>query len=247
MEASSLLHLEPPGKGRSPAAVADEIVHLIRSEYRYNTATLCRFFLCDRQWVDKTFRGAVRHIRITHYFAQYILTHASLSERDRALLAGGFYFYSESSLRDYWNTHAAAERKTRLIDLADYRRGRYVSDLVGELDFHRAQKPCAKEKQRHLRRMEALLTEEGYRLYLLSLGKPREWVACPLPVLERTLRFTNLAAVRQTEGLHSNSTAMGWLIRHGAVRIKLGSRALWLVPDASSLRVPLAIPANVNV
>ena len=247
MEASPLLHLEPPGKGRSPVAVADEIVHLIRSEYRYNTASLCRFFLCDRQWVDKTFRGTVRHIRITHYFAQYILTHASLSEREQALLAGGFYFYSEPSLRDYWNAHAVAEHKTQLIDLADYLRGRYVSDLVGELSYHRAQKPCAKEKQRHLRRMQALLTEEGYRLYLLSLGKPREWVASPLPVLERTLRFTNLAAVRKAEGLHSNSMAMGWLIRRGAVRIKLGARALWLLPDASSLRVPVAVPADTEL
>ena len=247
MEASSLLHLEPPGKGRSPAAVADEIMHLIRSEYRYNTASLCRFFLCDRQWVDKTFRSTVRHIRITHYFAQYILTHTSLSEREQTLLAGGFYFYSEPSLRDYWNTHAVAERKTRLIDLAGCLRGHDVSDLAGEISYHRAQKPCAKEKQRHLRRMQALLTEDGYRLYLLSLGSPREWVASPLPVLERTLHFTNLAAVRQAESLHSNSMAMGWLIRRGAVRIKLGARALWLVPDASSLRVPIAIPAAAEL
>lgn len=247
MDASPLFRIDPPGKGRSPAAVAEEIVHLIRSEFRYNTATLCDLFLCDRQWVDKTFRGAVRHVRITHYFSRYILTHTSLSPRERELLSRGFYFYSRTDLQAYWRTHAAAERKTRLIDLADYQKGGFTAELTNEIDFHRAAGPCAKEKQRHDRKMQDLLTPRGYTLYCLSRSGGKTWVPSPLPAWEDTLPLTTLADTREKYGLHSNAAAMQYLLRKGGIRIKLGARALWLVPDGGSLRLPVAVPADADL
>ena len=247
METETLTRIDPPDAVRSPLMVAAEAVHLLRSEYCYTTAALCDLFLCDRQWIDKTFRPEVRHIFLNRFFRQYILEHVSLTDREKATLMQGFYFYSRPALQDYWRNHVAAERKTRLIDLADYQKGGFTADLIHELDFHRAAKPCAKEKQRHDRKMQELLTDHGYMLYCLSRSGSKTWVPSPLPVWEDTLPLTTLAHTQEKYGLHSGAAAMQFLQRKGGVRVKLGSRALWLVPDASSLRVPLAIPADVKV
>lgn len=247
MEANLLYRVKSPGEGRSPLAVAEELVALMRSEYRYHTADLCRMLLCERQWVDRAVQGSVRHIFITKYFRDYIAAHVALTPEERSRLLHGFYFFSDRDLARYWRENAVPERKTRLIDLADYQRGFFTADLRNELDYHRAAHPSAKEKGRHLARMEALLTPEGFRIYSDGISKAKSFVPCALPEFSERLPLTNLVRYRREHALNSNTVAMQHLIREGGIRIKLGSRALWLLPDKTGLRVPFAIPVEAKV
>ena len=68
------------------------------------------------------------------------------------------------------------------------------------------------------------------------------WASCGLPQLTRSLKLTTAAEYRRRNGLHSNASAMDHLFRKGAVRIKLGSRALWIVPDKTYV-YPVAVQA----
>lgn len=237
-------YIQPPGKGRSANVVAVELLHLIRTEFSYNTASLCRLLLCERQWVDRTLRPEVEHLFITRYFRQYMLdTCSDLTEEERTLLRHGYYFYSAESLCRYWNTHAVAQRKTHLVDLADYRAsGVSLNQLGREVRRHAAEKPCAAEKARHLAAMEALLTPEGFCL-VQQAGEKTEWISCPLPFLSPELPLVTAPVYRKRNRLGSNTSAMNHLIRQGAIRIKLGSRALWLLPEARCA-CPLAVQAD---
>ena len=237
-------YIQPPGKGRSAKVVAAELLRLIRTEFCYNTASLCRLLHCERQWVDHTLRPEVEHLFITHYFRQYLLdTCADLTEEERTLLRHGYYFYSAESLCRYWNTHAEAQRKTQLVDLADYRaKGVSVNRLGREVRRHAAEKPCAAEKARHLAAMESLLTPEGFRL-VLQAGARKEWTPCRLPALSPALPLVTAPVYRRRSRLGSNTSAMNHLIRQGAIRIKLGSRALWLLPE-ERCACPLAVQAG---
>ena len=244
MENQHLIKIKPPGEGRPPEAVARELIHLIRTRFPYNTASLCALLRCDRQWIDQHLRPEIDHIFVTYYFRQYIAGKfpAMLKEDEADRLLHGFYFYSEKSLQEYWNTHAAAERKTVMADLSDYRRpGVPAAELRQEYLYHKAAKPCQKERQRHTARMEKLLTGEGLELYARSREK-KVWAACGLPQLTRSLKLTTAAEFRRRNGLHSNASAMDHLFRRGAVRIKLGSRALWIVPDKTYV-YPVAVQA----
>ena len=244
MENQHLIKIKPPGEGRPPEAVARELIHLIRTRFPYNTASLCALLRCDRQWIDQHLRPEIDHIFVTYYFRQYIAGKfpALLKEDEADRLLHGFYFYSEKSLQEYWNTHAAAERKTVIVDLAAYRNpGVSTTDLRQEYLYHQAAKPCQKEKQRHIARMEKLVSGAGLDVYLKSREK-KVWAACGLPQLTRSLKLTTAAEFRRRNGLHSNASAMDHLFRRGAVRIKLGSRALWIVPDKTYV-YPVAVQA----
>ena len=244
MEDQHLIKIEPPGEGRPPEAVARELIRLIRTRFPYNTAGLCQLLRCDRQWIDQHLRPEVDHIFVTYYFRQYMVSKfPQLLEEDEAgRLLHGFYFYSEKSLKDFWNTHASAERKTVIVDLADYRKhGVSTTDLRQEYLYHQAAKPCQKEKQRHIARMEKLVNGDGLEVYRQSRGK-KVWASCGLPQLTRSLKLTTAAEYRRLGGLHSNASAMDHLFRKGAVRIKLGSRALWIVPDKTYV-YPVAVQA----
>ena len=242
MGGNLLYRIDAPSEGRSPLTVARELVALIRGEYRYHTADLCRLLLCERQWVDREVQGSVRHIFITKYFRDYIASHVALTPEERSRLLHGFYFFSDRDLARYWRENAVAERKTRLIDLADYRRGAFTAELRNELEFHRAAPASVKEKKRHLARMESLLTPEGFRLYSDGVSKAKSFVPCALPEFSERLPLTNLVRYRRDHALNSNTVAMQHLIREGGVRIKLGARSLWLLPDKTGLRVPFAVP-----
>ena len=244
MEDLHLIKIEPPNKDRPPETVAREIIHLIRTRFPYHTAGLCQLLRCDRQWIDQHLRPEVNHIFVTYYFRQYMVSNfPGLFEEDEVdLLMHGFYFYSEKSLQTYWNTHATAERKTVIVDLAEYRNpGVSKTDVRQEYLFHRAAKPCQKEKQRHMAKLEKLVSGAGLELYRRSREK-KEWASYPLPKLERSLQLTTAAEYRRRNGLHSNASAMDHLFRKGAVRIKLGSRALWIVPNESYM-YPVALQA----
>lgn len=244
MEDQHLIKIEPPREGRPPEAVAQEIIHMIRTRFPYNTAGLCQLLRCDRQWIDQHLRPEVDHIFVTYYFRQYMVSKfPQLLEEDEAdRLLHGFYFYSEKSLQDFWNTHASAERKTVIVDLAAYRNhGVSTTDLRQEYLYHQAAKPCQKEKQRHMARMEKLVNSSGLDVYRQSREK-KVWASCGLPQLTRSLKLTTAAEYRRRNGLHSNASAMDHLFRKGAVRIKLGSRALWIVPDKTYV-YPVAVQA----
>ena len=246
MEKNLLYSVEKPKEGRSPLIVAQELVALMRGEYRYHTADLCRLLLCERQWIDREVQGNVRHIFITKYFRDYIAAHVALTSEERSHLLHGFYFFSDRDLARYWRENAVAERKTRLVDLADYQRGCFTAELCNELDFHRAAHPSVKEKKRHLARMEALLTSEGFSLYSAGVTNAHEFQPCALPEFSEHLPLTNLVRYRRDHALNSNTVAMQHLLREGGIRIKLGSRALWLLPSKTGLRVPFAVPADAN-
>ena len=144
MEDLHLIKMEPPNEDRPPETVAREIIHLIRTRFPYHTAGLCQLLRCDRQWIDQHLRPEVNHIFVTYYFRQYMVSNfPGLFEEDEVdLLMHGFYFYSEKSLQTYWNTHASAERKTVIVDLAEYRNpGVSKTDVRQEYLFHRAAKP----------------------------------------------------------------------------------------------------------
>ena len=137
---------------------------------------------------------------------------------------------------------ALTEQKTVIVDLAEYRNpGVSKTDVRQEYLYHRAAKPCQKEKQRHMAKLEKLVSGAGLELYRRSWEK-KEWASSPLPKLERSLQLTTAAEYRRRNGLHSNASAMDHLFRKGAVRIKLGSRALWIVPNESYM-YPVALQA----
>lgn len=241
-----LIFIEPPNKQRTAADVANEIFKLLQSEYVYTTSDLCELFLCDRQWVEQTIRPNVKHILITYYFRKYLLSSPSLSDHLRDMLNKGFYFYSASDLQKFWRENAVAERKKKLIDLASYRNGCSVFELRNELDFHRSAKPCKRERIRHEEKMKKMLTETGFLIYQDSLWLGKEWYSTKLPELSREIHFTTLSETRRKKELHSNSVAMQHLLKAGAIRIKLRTRALWLLPDSSSLLIPIAVSAALK-
>lgn len=242
-ETSSLVHITPPDANRTAKEVGEEILHLLRTEYCFNTANLADRLLCDRQWIDTFVRPEVRHIMVTKYFRTYIMDTLPMTASERQLLFHGYYFFSEPSLQDFWKRNGTAERKTYLIDLAKFRDVTCsVYDLQSELLRHQGKPASAKEKALHRKTMQQLLNDKGYELYIRSLGSARVWEPCPLPPLERSLCLTNLAKYQENHDLHSNSVAMQHLVRSGAIRIKIGSRALWVEADRSGMAVPVAVP-----
>ena len=65
--------IQPVSEDRPAEAVAREILALIRSEYRYTIADLCRMFCCERQWIEDFFVPNIRHIHVNHFFMSYII------------------------------------------------------------------------------------------------------------------------------------------------------------------------------
>ena len=71
---TQFLHtIQPVSEDRPAEAVAREILVLIRSEYRYTIADLCRMFCCERQWIEDFFVPNIRHIHVNHFFMSYIV------------------------------------------------------------------------------------------------------------------------------------------------------------------------------
>ena len=64
-----------------------------------------------------------------------------------------------------------------------------------------------------------------------------------LPPLSPELPLVTAPVYRKRNRLGSNTSAMNHLIRQGAIRIKLGSRALWLLPE-ERCACPLAVQAG---
>lgn len=137
---TQFLHtIQPVSEDRPAEAVAREILVLIRSEYRYTIADLCRMFCCERQWIEDFFVPNIRHIHVNHFFMSYIIQQFAdrLTPEEQSHLIHGHYFLSDADLGRFWREKASAVVKCRTVDLADY--------LAGG----RSRKALSAEKERH--------------------------------------------------------------------------------------------------
>ena len=114
--------IQPVSEDRPAEAVAREILALIRSEYRYTIADLCRMFCCERQWIEDFFVPNIRHIHVNHFFMSYIIQQFAdrLTPEEQSHLIHGHYFLSDVDLGRFWQEKASAAVKCRTVDLADY-------------------------------------------------------------------------------------------------------------------------------
>lgn len=120
---TQFLHtIQPVSEDRPAEAVAREILVLIRSEYRYTIADLCRMFCCERQWIEDFFVPNIRHIHVNHFFMSYIIQQFAdrLTPEEQSHLIHGHYFLSDADLGRFWRENASAAVKCRTVDLADY-------------------------------------------------------------------------------------------------------------------------------
>ena len=238
---TQFLHtIQPVSEDRPAETVAGEILTLIRSEYRYTVADLCRMFCCERQWIEDFFVPNIRHIHVNHFFMTYIIQQFGdrLTPEEQSHLIHGHYFLSDVDLGRFWRENASAAVKCRAADLADYlAAGRSRKALSAEKARHEAAKRTRTEGQRHDAEMRRLLTDEGYTLYTqrTQLTKfIRQPV--PLPVLSpRIIRsLVSTTQYQRRHGLPSNGVARKRLMERGSVQIKLGGKTLWVetpVPD----------------
>ena len=144
--------IQPVSEDRPAEAVAREILVLIRSEYRYTIADLCRMF-CPN----------IRHIHVNHFFMSYIVQQFAdrLTPEEQSHLIHGHYFLSDADLGRFWRERASAAVKCRTVDLADYLAdGRSRKALSAEKARHGAAKRTKGEGQRHDAEMRRLLTSE---------------------------------------------------------------------------------------
>ena len=114
--------IQPVSEDRPAEAVAREILALIRSEYRYTVADLCRIFCCERQWIEDFFVPNIRHIHVNHFFMSYIIQQFAgrITPEEQSHLIHGHYFLSDADLGRFWRENASAAVKCRTVDLADY-------------------------------------------------------------------------------------------------------------------------------
>ncbi|MFR7894463.1 MAG: hypothetical protein ACLU38_10735 [Dysosmobacter sp.] len=120
---TQFLHtIQPVSEDRPAEAVAREILALIRSEYRYTIADLCRMFCCERQWIEDFFVPNIRHIHVNHFFMSYITQQFAgrITPEEQSHLIHGHYFLSDVDLGRFWRENASAAVKCRTVDLSDY-------------------------------------------------------------------------------------------------------------------------------
>ena len=230
--------IQPVSEDRPAEAVAREILVLIRSEYRYTIADLCRMFCCERQWIEDFFVPNIRHIHVNHFFMSYIIQQFAdrLTPEEQSHLIHGHYFLSDVDLGRFWRENASAAVKCRTVDLADYLTdGRSRKSLSVEKARHEAAKRAKGEGQRHDAEMRRLLTSEEYMLYTYRTQFTRFlWQPVPLPELSpRTIRsLVSTTQYQRRNGLPSNGVARKRLMERGSVQIKLGGKTLWVEAPA---------------
>ena len=236
---TQFLHtIQPVSEDRPAEAVAREILVLIRSEYRYTIADLCRMFCCERQWIEDFFVPNIRHIHVNHFFMSYIIQQFAdrLTPEEQSHLIHGHYFLSDVDLGRFWREKASAAVKCRIVDLSDYLAdGRSRKALSVEKVRHEAAKRAKGEGQRHDAEMRRLLTSEGYMLYTYRTQFSRFlWQPVPLPELSpRTIRsLVSTTQYQRRNGLPSNGVARKRLMECGSVQIKLGGKTLWVETPA---------------
>lgn len=229
-----LYTVQPVSEDRPAETVAREILSLIRSEYRYTVADLCRMFCCERQWIEDFFVPNIRHIHVNHFFMSYIIQQFTdrLTPEEKSHLIHGHYFLSDVDLSRFWREKASAAVKCRSVDLSDYLAdGRSRKALAMEKERHEAAKRTNAERQRHDTEMCRLLTSEGYTLYTQRTQLTKFlWQPVPLPELSsRTIHaLVSTTQYQRRHGLPSNGVARRRLMERGSVQIKLGGKTLWV-------------------
>ena len=107
---TQFLHtIQTVSEDRPAEAVAREILALIRSEYRYTIADLCRMFCCERQWIEDFFVPNIRHIHVNHFFMSYIIQQFAgrITPEEQSHLIHGHYFLSDADLGRFWQEKAS--------------------------------------------------------------------------------------------------------------------------------------------
>ena len=127
---TQFLHtIQPVSEDRPAEAVAREILALIRSEYRYTVADLCRIFCCERQWIEDFFVPNIRHIHVNHFFMSYIIQQFAgrITPEEQSHLIHGHYFLSDADLGRFWRADAPVRRspqRKRVTKRQSEQRGR---------------------------------------------------------------------------------------------------------------------------
>lgn len=230
-EVNRLYVIKPVGKDRPAEVVAQEALALFRAEFRYNILDLTRLFCCQRDWVEDNLLPEVLHIHLNRFFRDYVIAQAGdLSEAEFTSLHKGHYFFSETDLARYWMEHAKADKKTNLVDLADYAApGRGRAELEQERARHQRCLRRREERALHRAHMRALLTGEGFSLFETGLERKFDWVGVPTPPWSAVRgKLVSETVYRRQNGYTTSSAAHVRLVGSGAVRCKLGSRTLWL-------------------
>lgn len=127
--------------------------------FKYSIADLCKTFCCSRDWIEDHILPSVRHIHLNHFFKMYVIDqNKDITSAERATLMKGHYFFSDTDLDRFWNEHATAMQKTKLIDIYDFSKSIPArAGLAAEKQRHSESKNSAKAKTRHLDRMRNLL------------------------------------------------------------------------------------------
>lgn len=236
MDDSKLIMVDPPGEGRSPDVVANELVTMIKQEFKYTILSLTHLFRCDRQWVEDFIVPNVKHIKIQFFFLTYIIENCAgrLTEDEIAMMRRGHYFVSDTDLNRFWSETAEAYKKTEMIPVSSLLQNpRHIGLLRDEYDKHRSTPASKQEKLRHLERMKDLLTDKGYSLYTDSYNANSfEWTKTAVPSLPSATPQITTSAQYAAEHQISHSLARSKLASSGATKIVLGGKTLWLTGQA---------------
>ena len=248
-QVSSLYTIPPVSDDRPAPVVAKEVIALIRQDYKYSISDLCKAFCCSRDWIEDHVLPVVRHIHLNHFFKMYVIDQTKdITSAERATLMKGHYFFSDSDLARFWNENASAMQKVTIIDLYNHANSLSArAALAAEKQRHSEAKNSAKEKQRHLERMQELLTDTGYNLYIESLYSKFEWVPIHCPdwkIAQGRLTTENIE--RRHAGYNNHTQTLKKLSMAGVIKIKLCGKTLWLKPETRSGNYMWPIPKQAK-
>lgn len=248
-QAKSLYTIQAVSDDRPAPEVAKEALALFRQEYKYSIADLCKAFCCSRDWIEDHVLPDVRHIHLNHFFKMYVIDQAKdITATERSTLMKGHYFFSDKDLERFWNENATATQKTALIDLYNYANSLSArSGLSAEKQRHSEAKNSSKEKNRHLDRMQELLTDTGYDLYTDSLYSKFEWVPVKCPDWKSAQGHLITESIeRRHAGYNNHTQTLQKLSMSGAVKIKLCGKTLWLKSKKASSKYLWPIPIQAE-
>lgn len=231
MEVERLYKIDPVSTDRPASVVSKEVITLFRSEFKYNILELTQLLCCQRDWVEDNILPAVEHIHLNRFFRDYVIQQTKdLTEKEFSTLSKGHYFFSEKDFARFWKENAAADKKTNIIDLANYVSSRHsLKELDQERQRHQACLRLRQEKDLHRDHMQVLLTDEGYELFLAGQQGKFEWSGVKTPSWEQVCgKLVSETIYRRQCGYTTSSAAHVRLARSGATRIKLFNKTLWL-------------------
>lgn len=248
-QADALYRISPVADDRPAPSVAKEVLNLFRQEYKYSISDLCRTFCCSRDWIEDHVLPEVRHIHLNHFFKMYVIEQSKdLTAAERFTLLKGHYFFSDQDLARFWSENACAMKKTALVDLYSYSRSLSSrSSLAAEKQRHSEAKNSSKERNRHLNRMQELLSDTGYELYYNSLYSKFEWIAISCPSWQNVKGLLSSESIeRKKAGYNNHTQTIKTLSMSGATKIKVCGKTLWIKPQKPSSGYLWPIPVQAE-